>query len=406
MALNVANWTDKQLDELADLLRTGNYSAVAAFIAENFLGTGSKIMTDPSQTTLRATVGSDPKTIVLSAGVFLHAGLVSELDTDQIVNVLDTSTGAWGSGTAADLTNPRWDIIQVKNNEQLHTPASRWFVNDTVVPNTYYQQLVNTLINKAYYDITVKAGTPNPVPQVPDSDPGYWTIAEIYIPALAGTILPGNVHDTATSPLPPTYDSQHTPPNWTDISRVARLEFWSTLFGADHSLVDGHHREGVWQIGTDIVTSTAAELNKLHGSGGTVTPASLKKITDTSTLGIGELHSHYAPLVGQPGGSYSVVGTSLGISVTVDRSYLCLCTIGFYGGEGEQTFNWYKDGGLHEQLTDCMGIFMSGGNVTLFRFALTFHTVMPFTVGAHTVSVGWSGSYGLLHTPRITVIPI
>lgn len=290
MPLNVANWNDKQLDELADLLRASDYSAVASFIANNFLATGSRVMTDPTQTTLRVTVNSiDGKAIDLSPGIFVHNSLCSDIPSAQTVNILNTATGLWGTGQDADNTQPRWSIIEVRNNEQIHTPLLRWFVDDSVDPNTYSQQLANTLIDKAYYDIVVKHGTPGAIPVVPGPDTGYFTIAEIYVPAdptHANPILPANIYDTAgVSNKIPT-------PSWTTSTRVLRIEFWSTLFGVDHSLVDGHHREGVWHIGTDVVTSTAAELNKLHLSGGTVTPASLKKLTDGSALAIGELHQH------------------------------------------------------------------------------------------------------------------
>src|SRR4030066_447474 len=137
MALNVCNWNDKQLDELTDMLMSADYSAVANFIAINFLATGPMSMTDDTDTTLVATVGVDTKTIVLSAGAFVHGSKVSQLDSNQTCNILDTATGTWGTGLVADGAQARWDIISVKNNEQAHTAADRWFVNDSVVPNTY-----------------------------------------------------------------------------------------------------------------------------------------------------------------------------------------------------------------------------------------------------------------------------
>lgn len=286
MALSVCNWNDKQLDELVDMLLSADYSAVATFIANNFLCAGSRIMIDDTDSNLRATVGVDTKTVVLSTGVLVHDGKCSQLDTNQVVNILFTTSGTWGTGQAADGANPRWDIICVKNNEQAHTPATRWFVNDSTVPNTYYTQSANTLLNKAYYDIVVVHGTADVSPVVPDAPSEYWTIAEIYVPALATTLLPANVYDTTDL-------SNKTPANWTATTRVLRMEFWGNKFGIDHDPATGYHRDGLWHIGSTAVTTNASEINQaLDGVGITVTASNLTKLTDGSVLGFGELHRH------------------------------------------------------------------------------------------------------------------
>ena len=278
--LNVANWTDKQLDELVDMLRSADCSVVASWLAQNYLAAGSRIMTDPSDTTLRVTVGSDIKTVDLSPGVFQHAGYIGQVDTSQIINILDTVSGSWGTGQISDPSNPRWSIIVVKQNEQLHTVAKRWFVNDTVVPNTYYQTDVNTLINKASYEIVVIHGTPASIPVVPEPPAGYWTIAEIRVPYGATSILQDDIYDTGTLA-----GSQKEPPNWLPETRVLRLEFLEQLIAAlgtfeiDHNPDTGYHRLGSWHIGNDLV-------------GGTVTAGALNRLTNGSILGSGELHAH------------------------------------------------------------------------------------------------------------------
>lgn len=277
---NVANWTDKQLDELVDMLRSADCSVVASWLAQNYLCSGSRIMTDPSDTTLRFTVGVDTKTVELSAGVFQHAGYIGQVDSAEIINILDTTSGAWGTGLVSDPGNPRWSIVAIKQNEQLHTVQKRWFVNDTVVPNTYYQADVNTLINKAYYDIVVIHGSPAAIPVIPEPPAGFWTIAEIKVPAGSTSINPTDIYDTATPA-----GSQKTPPNWLPESRVLRLEFLEqvistmTNFNVDHDPATGYHRLGGWHLGGALV-------------GGTVTAGALNKLTDGSTLGVGELHGH------------------------------------------------------------------------------------------------------------------
>jgi hypothetical protein len=285
MALNIANWSDRQLDELTDLLRSADFSAVAAFIATNFMATGDKIMTDDVNSTIKFSVGVDPKTIVVSPGVFMTGGFVSQIDTSQVINILNTSSGTWGTGLIADAVNDRWDIVCIKHADQLNTPEPRWFVNDSVSPNSYSQITVNTLINKAYYDIVVVHGTPNPVPVVPAAPAGYWTVCEIRVTAGSTTINPANVYDTTTGA------SNRTPPNWSSTSRVLRLEFFGNTFAIDHDPATGFHRSGLWHIGPTIVTSSAAELNKLTGTGVTVTAANLTSLTNGSNIG-NTLHQH------------------------------------------------------------------------------------------------------------------
>lgn len=283
MALNVANWTDKQLDELVDMLRSADSSIAAAWVAQNYLCIGSRIMTDPDDTTLRVTVnGSDAKVVDLSPGVFQHAGYVGQLDSTQTINILDSAAGTWGTGQAADPANPRWSIVCIKQTELLHTVAKRWFVNDTVVPNTYFQQNVNTFINKAYFDIVVVHGPAATIPIVPEAPGGYWTIAEIKVPAASTTILQADIYDTATSA-----GSQKSVPNWDIRTRVLRLEFLEEYitsinkFSIDHDPLTGYHRIGAWHIGSGVV-------------GPTVTANALNKLTNGSSLGTGELHSHAA----------------------------------------------------------------------------------------------------------------
>jgi nitrogen fixation protein FixH len=266
------------------MLKSADFSAVATFIANNFLCSGSRIMTDSTDSTLRATVGTDPQTIVLSKGVFVHGGKCSQLDGDQVVNITGGAAGNWGgAGQVADVNYPRWDVICVKNNVQAHTAEDRWFVDDSVVPNTYSLQSTNTYINKAYYDIKVVHGTAEAAPSVPDATADYWTVVEVYVPKSGSSIVP---YDT-------TQVSLHTPVNWDGNTRVLRMEFWSTKFSVDHDPSTGHHRTGGWYIGSTAVATNATELNALNGINvATVTAANLTKLTDGSRLSLTELHMH------------------------------------------------------------------------------------------------------------------
>lgn len=232
MALNVANWTDKQLDELTDLLRTADHSEIATFVFENFLATaiglpagGGRIMSDSSHLALTCKVNtSDHKAVDLEAGIFLHGSppKVSQLDSTQTCNVLLTTVGAWGTGKAA--TGNRWTKICVTNDIQLHTPQNRWFVDDGVDPNSYSEASVNTMINKAYYDIAVVHGDDGqPITHSSCAVPaGYWCIAEIYIPSGTLDLTAAGVTVRDTTDIP----SNDTPLNWTATTRVMRMEFY------------------------------------------------------------------------------------------------------------------------------------------------------------------------------------
>jgi len=388
-ALNVANWSDKSLVELADLLKTGDFSSVASFIAENFLCIGSRIMTDPTGTTLRAIVNTiDDKAVDLSPGIFQHGGFISELDSLQTINILNTSYGSWGTGKAANATLNRWSIVCVKNNEQAHTPDARWFVDDSVVPNTYSQQLTNTLINKAYYDILVVHGTDEAIPSVPDTPTDYWTIAEVYVPANATSVLQTNIYDTADP-----RGSQAVVPNWLLTTRVLRLEFWSTLFGVDHDLTSGYHKQGDWHIGSTQVLVTGTELNRiLSGAGAAVTASSLTKLTDGTTLSVGELHSHGAisdrvnNIYSEPtfictGSWEDISAMSITVSISQISSFLML----YEGRNGTWWSAWIRfivDGSVANPIEGYGQFWLELGS------CLHFHGVaLNLAVGSHTFKV-------------------
>jgi hypothetical protein len=308
MSIIVANWSDKMLDELLDLLKASDYSPLSAFIFENFVASGNRIMDNASQSTLRVTVnGTDGRAVDLSPGVLQVEGFVSHVATAETINVLATTVGGWGTGQAADAAQPRWSLICIKNATRRVTPDNRWFVNDSVEPNSYTQQITNTEREMSYYDIQVVHGTPGQAIGDITVTAGYWCIAEVYVPAdptFANPVAGGNIYDTALisqDPVPhwiiPS-DPHGAPYNTYPVTRVKRLEFWSGLFGVDHRTSDGGHKtvpEGGWHIGdptvgANMVTSTANELNRLTGVGGTVTAARLTQLTDGTD--VGTMHRH------------------------------------------------------------------------------------------------------------------
>jgi len=299
MSIIVANWSDKQLDELLDLLKASDYSPLAAFIFENFLASGNRIMSDTSGSgglgsTLRLSVnGTDGRAVDLSPGVLQVGGFVSHVSTTQTINILSTTIGQWGIGQAADATQGRWSLVCIKNTWRRTTPDARWFVDDSVEPNTYTQQMTNTEREMSYFNIQVIHGTPGQAIQDIIVPTGYWCIGEVWVPADPTFSLPvssGNIYDTALISNDPV-------PHWTSTSRVLRLEFWSTLFSVDHDPATGFHRAGTWHIGATTVTANGNQINQalsgIAAPGGTVTAPNLTQLTDGS---ITTLHFH-APAV-------------------------------------------------------------------------------------------------------------
>lgn len=222
--LNVCNWTDKQLDELIDLLRTADHSDVARFIVQNFLCMGSRILSDIPATTLTVSVDGDTRMVDLAPGVFLFDQKVGQVDTPQTCAILG-GTADWGVGVPSDPDFPRWTLICIKQDEQLRQSESRWFVDDSQDPNVYHEVDVDTMINKAFYYIDVIHGNPgDDINTVCASIPSdEWCIAEIYVPAGVSAITSDNIYDTTTDP-----GSQRTvpAPNWTNSSRVFRMEYY------------------------------------------------------------------------------------------------------------------------------------------------------------------------------------
>lgn len=290
MALWVAKWTDKQLDELKDMLSSADSSKAALFVIGGFLGTGNKVMTDDTETTLTVSENAPPDGGVhISPGVFIHNNIAGEnkagqLDSTQLVNII-SDIGGWGGPGLAAGAAERWDLICVANAEKSDYPENRWFVDDVAIPNTYAENLTDTLINKAYYDIQVVHCTPGagfdqPVP------PGYFCIAEVLVPPGAVTITDADIFDT-------TGLSYNPAPSWDASTRVLRLEYGASVFRVDHDPLTGFHRVGAWHIGSVVVTATGTEINQaLNLIGATVTAANLTKLTDNSVLPAGTLHSH------------------------------------------------------------------------------------------------------------------
>lgn len=106
---------------------------------------------------------------------------------------------------AADPTNPRIDIIEVKYDRRLENPLSRDVLNTgtgafvpTVVQKTLgvaLNGLTATGSGAATAVIYLKTGTPAGAPVAPATDAGYIRVGSIFVPALAASITDLNIVD-------------------------------------------------------------------------------------------------------------------------------------------------------------------------------------------------------------------
>jgi len=317
--LNVANWTDKQLDELTDLLRTADHSNIAAFIVSNFLAGATaeygRIMSDRPATVLTVipdTTVPDTRMVDLRPGLFLHRSThysgvdktkVGQVDTAQTCAILG-GTANWGTGqpSSAHPGENRWSIICIKQAEQLHTSENRWFVDDTVEPNTYSEAATYIYNNKSYYDIQVIHGTPDwPGSEaVPDAPTGYWTIAEIHVLDGATAIAPSDIYDTTDT-------SQHLVPNWDASTRIYRMEYYQEFPGGGVTKMIFYQAAAPPNWTQDATLNDRA-LRIVSGAGGgvggSVDFSNPPTVTGNHQLIIAEMPSHHHTLTelgGSPG---------------------------------------------------------------------------------------------------------
>jgi hypothetical protein len=409
MALNVANWTDKQLAELLDLKASADHSNVANFIGENWLclspANQGRIMDDSTQSTIRVTQNvGNALTVDISTGVLQFNGKVIQIDSTQTVSTFTGGAGTWpaaGVGLEAvpGAGSTRWATICIKQADLANTSANRWFVDDTTSPNTYASTAVNTLVNKAYYEIVIKYSLVD-APAPPNADAGYWAIAEVRCDGTTGLLT--IIRDT-------TGTSYAVIPNWGIATRVQRLEFWSTLFGTDHYLTGanaGHHKQGSWQIDGTAVTSTGAEINQaLTGIEAHVTAANLNILTHGSGSDASSLHGHGS--TGTFGSSLVLsctltnifVNTGLEVTITLSSPRSVLLMASF---QPSSTGGWahsaiFTDNGavLHAREWSLGGVAPGGGPAN-WGPTNTIQEVASLTAGSHTIRVQ-AKDYGVYH---------
>lgn len=140
-----------------------------------------------------------------SMNVDVTGGLAYEHSTEQIVH--NNELNGPIAFEAADPTNPRYDIVQVRQYVEEYDTQVRAFKNPITSAITYSS--VNT---KQRYttEYSVKKGTADVSPVAPAKDVGYVKLAEVYIPASSSTILDENIYNCEAI-----YKNPHTSNTWT-----------------------------------------------------------------------------------------------------------------------------------------------------------------------------------------------
>lgn len=134
-------------------------------------------------------------TVTVGVGRLLKDGAIIDIPSAQTVNILGTVAGAWGTGSAANPTLPRYSIVCISYGTQETDAVTKVFYDP--LSSSEYTKYVNTRIAD-YYDITVVHGLPAVSPAVPVAPDGYIKIAEILVGAGATTITSDKI--TMTKP--------------------------------------------------------------------------------------------------------------------------------------------------------------------------------------------------------------
>lgn len=135
--------------------------------------------------------------VKVDPGVFVKAdGKFYSMASTATANILtgteDQPANVWGTGQAADPTNPRKDIIVVNFQFTESGSALKDFVDDTVTPPVFYNQTVNTRKNPAP-TFSIIHGTPSATPSEPAIPSGFLKLATIYVAAAVTTILDADI---------------------------------------------------------------------------------------------------------------------------------------------------------------------------------------------------------------------
>ena len=176
----MSKMADLDLDNAEELVK------LLLFNGDFRLAGGTIIEASPASGVAKITVG----TFVKTGGRFYT--LASENTANILTGVEDQPAGIWGTGQAADPTDPRKDIIVVTAQAVDGTSQLKTFIDVSTDPPTQFQQNTNTRTDILPL-FSVLHGTPSPTPSEPAIPSGFMKLASIDVPAGATDILTANI---------------------------------------------------------------------------------------------------------------------------------------------------------------------------------------------------------------------
>jgi len=216
---------------------------------------------------------SPPSGVVLiEPGIFTRAGgkfySMGSQATANILTGVDNPAGdVWGTGQAANATNPRLDIIVVTFQEILGSPNLKNFINDTVDPPVSYTQTVSTRKTGAPL-FSVLHGVPSATPTEPAIPSGFMKIATVRVAAGATVINTGDITNNLNI----------------NLKSLEQLQFGSQPTSAFSDLLHGH---GVYSgvLSEMVVTeSTPQAMSVTVGTGTALLNGITANVTTATTV--------------------------------------------------------------------------------------------------------------------------
>lgn len=167
---------DNAFDLVRALLFSGDYRIEGGNISEDSPVSG--------------VIKIDPAVFVKADGKFYSMATIATANI--LTGVEDQPANVWGTGLAADPTNPRKDIIVVDFQRVESNSSLKDFVDDTVDPPLFFTQTVNTRLDPAPI-FSVVHGTPSATPSEPPTPSGTLKLATVDIAASQVTISDGDI---------------------------------------------------------------------------------------------------------------------------------------------------------------------------------------------------------------------
>lgn len=196
--MQYVTFTQYEIPETADwqAVAQGGVSSVQALINQLlFTGASAVILSG-----LGLSAQSTPNgTVQVGTGQAWQSGQSVAVTAIQTANIItgtpNTAQGIWGTGQAADGTNPRIDLVAIQYATTVGSTGQR----DVVNPNTGAQTLTQVNLTVAdSFQIQVIHGTAAATPVAPAVPVGWFGLGTVLVPANATTVTASDITDLTT----------------------------------------------------------------------------------------------------------------------------------------------------------------------------------------------------------------